>query len=185
MNALWLVLQRVGYAVVLLVAVLVLNFTLINLAPGDIADTIAGDMGGADPQVLAEIRQIYGLDRPIWEQLLKYVWNAFQLDFGYSFFFNVPVIDLLAQRVPPTLLLVVLAQFLAITVGVLLGVIASRRPNGVTSHLVTLLALFGYSAPIFWTGIMLLILFSLWVPIFPVAGMIDVLVEGSWVGAGS
>ena len=180
MNALWLVLQRVGYAVLLLVAVLVLNFTLINLAPGDIADTIAGDMGGADPQVLAEIRQIYGLDRPIWEQLLKYVWNAFQLDFGYSFFFNVPVIDLLAQRVPPTLLLVVLAQFLAITVGVLLGVIASRRPNGVTSHLVTLLALFGYSAPIFWTGIMLLILFSLWVPIFPVAGMIDVLVEGSW-----
>ena len=65
-------------------------------------------------------------------------------------------------------------------IGTVLGVVAARRPNGATSHAVTLLALFGYSAPVFWTGIMLIILFCSIFPIFPVGGMIDVRVEGSW-----
>ena len=74
------------------------------------------------------------------------------------------------------------AQIVAIFVGVLLGVVAARRPNGLTSHAVTLLALFGFSAPVFWTGIMLLIAFSLLVLPFPVAGMQDVTIDGgTWV----
>ena len=178
MRILWMILQRIGYGAVLLLAVLVLNFALMHLAPGDIADTIAGDMGGADPQVMEEIRHAYGLDRPVWEQLLGYLWGVVNFDLGYSFYFNTPVTTLLAERVPATLLLVISAQILAIAIGVLLGVIAARRPNGLVSHLVTLLALFGFSAPVFWTGIMLLITFSLLIPIFPVAGMIDVTVEG-------
>ena len=178
MSVLWMILQRVGYAAALLLAVLVLNFCLMHLAPGDIADTIAGDMGGADATVMAEIRQMYGLDRPFHEQLAKYLWGVVHFDLGYSFFFNTSVTSLLAERVPATLLLVVSAQILAIFVGVLLGVISSRKPNGIVSHAVTLLALFGFSAPIFWTGIMLLITFSLLIPLFPVSGMVDVTVEG-------
>jgi len=172
--------QRVGYAAILLFAVLVLNFALMHLAPGDIADTIAGDMGGADAEVMADIRRSYGLDLPVWEQLIKYLGGVLHFDLGYSFYFNTPVVTLLLERVPATLLLVVAAQILAISVGVLLGVIAARQPNGMASHVVTLIALFGFSAPVFWTGIMLLITFSLWVPIFPVAGMQDVTIDGNW-----
>ncbi len=180
MNFLWITVQRVGYAAILLFAVLVLNFALMHLAPGDIADTIAGDMGGADAEVMAEIRRSYGLDLPVWEQLIKYLGGVLHFDLGYSFYFNTPVVTLLLERVPATLLLVVAAQILAISVGVLLGVIAARQPNGMASHVVTLIALFGFSAPVFWTGIMLLITFSLWVPIFPVAGMQDVTIDGNW-----
>lgn len=180
MNFLWITVQRVGYAAILLFAVLVLNFALMHLAPGDIADTIAGDMGGADAEVMAEIRRSYGLDLPVWEQLIKYLGGVLHFDLGYSFYFNMPVVTLLLERVPATLLLVVAAQILAISVGVLLGVIAARQPNGMASHVVTLIALFGFSAPVFWTGIMLLITFSLWVPIFPVAGMQDVTIDGNW-----
>ncbi len=173
------ILQRVFYAVALLTAVLILNFLLMHAAPGDIADTIAQDMGGADAETMAQIRRDYGLDLPVWQQLLKYLGNVLQGNLGYSFFFNTPVTDLLLERLPATLLLVITAQILAIFVGVLLGVIAARAPNGIASHFVTLLALFGYSAPVFWTGIMLLISFALLVPLFPSGGMQDVTADAT------
>jgi len=165
---------RAGYALALLLAVVILNFTLIHIAPGDIADTIAGDMGGATEEVMAQIRADYGLDKPFPVQLGIYLGNVVRLDFGYSFFFNTPVTSLIAERLPATLLLVFTAQIFALVIGVVLGVISARRPHGLLSHFVTLLALFGYSAPVFWTGIMLLIGLSLLLPLFPVAGMIDV-----------
>ena len=164
---------RLGYAIALLLAVVVLNFILIHIAPGDIADTIAGDMGGATEEVMAQIRADYGLDKPFLVQLGLYMGNVVRLDFGYSFFFNTPVTSLIAERLPATLLLVFTAQLLALVIGVVLGVISAQRPNGMLSHFVTLLALFGYSAPVFWTGIMLLIGLSLLLPLFPVAGMVD------------
>mgnify|MGYP003301669353 FL=1 len=139
-----------------------------HLAPGDIADTIAIDAGGADEEMMDAIRKDYGLDLPIWEQLLKYLAKVAVLDLGYSFYYNISVTDLILERLPATLLLVISAQLLAITVGVVLGVIAARNPQGITSHFVTVLALVGYSAPVFWTGIMLIILFSSTLPIFPI-----------------
>ena len=177
MSLLRVILVRVVYAVLLLIAVLVLNFTLLHIAPGDVADTIAQSMGGADPEVMEQIRKDYGLDQPFIVQLGTYIGKVLQLDMGHSFFYNRPVLDLLLERVPATLLLVITAQLLAICIGVLLGVISARKPNGLTSHFVTLLALFGYSAPVFWTGIMLLITFSLLVPLFPVAGMQDITLQ--------
>ena len=168
------IMVRAGYASALLLAVVVLNFTLIHIAPGDIADTIAGDMGGATEEVMAQIRADYGLDKPFPVQLGIYLGNVVRLDFGYSFFFNTSVTSLIAERLPATLLLVFTAQIFALVIGVVLGVVSARRPHGLLSHFVTLLALFGYSAPVFWTGIMLLISLSLMLPLFPVAGMIDV-----------
>lgn len=170
-------LQRTLYAALLLFAVLILNFMLIHLAPGDIADTIAGGMGGADEEVMQQIRSDYGLDLPWWQQLTNYLTGVLKFDLGYSFFYNVPVTTLILEKLPATLLLVLTSQLLALTIGTLLGVISAKKPNGLTSHFVTLLALFGYSAPVFWTGIMLLIAFSLLIPIFPVAGMHDVRIE--------
>lgn len=173
---------RTLYAILLLVAVLVLNFSLMHLAPGDVADTISQSMGGADAEILAEIRADYGLDKPFIVQLGTYIGKVLRFDLGYSFFYNQPVTDLIFQKLPATLLLVITAQLFALFVGVILGVYSARHPNGVSSHFVTFLALFGYSAPVFWTGILLLIGFSLNLHWFPVAGMRDVTIEGGfWV----
>ncbi|WP_372571616.1 ABC transporter permease [Ruegeria jejuensis] len=172
--------QRIGYAVVLLIAVLVLNFTMINLAPGDVVDTIAADMGGANAELMAQIRAEYGLDQPIIVQLGQYIGRVLQFDLGYSYFYNRPVTELIFERLPATLLLVFAAQIFALILGILLGVFAAQKPNGLFSHIVTLFALFGYAAPVFWTGILLLIAFSLKIPLFPVAGMRDVTIEGGF-----
>ena len=145
MQFITITLKRVGFGVVLLFIVLILNFFLMHLAPGDIADTIAIDAGGADEEMMDAIRKDYGLDLPIWEQLLKYLAKVAVLDLGYSFYYNISVTDLILERLPATLLLVISAQLLAITVGVVLGVIAARNPQGITSHFVTVLALVGYS----------------------------------------
>ena len=147
------------YAVLLLIAVLVLNFSLMHAAPGDVADTISQSMGGADQELLDQIRADYGLDQPFLVQLGRYIGGVLQADLGYSFFYNQPVTQLILERLPATLLLVFTAQIFALIVGVVLGVISARKPKGLANYLVTFLALFGYSAPVFWTGILLLITF--------------------------
>ncbi len=180
MNYLLPVIQRIFYAVMLLVAVLILNFSMLHLAPGDIADTIAQASGGASPEMMAQIRQDYGLDQPFLVQLGQYIGKVLTFDLGYSFFYNQPVTTLIFEKLPATLLLVITAQLLALLLGVFLGVFSARNPKGIVSYLVTFIALFGYAAPVFWTGILLLIAFSLKIQLFPVAGMIDVTVEGGW-----
>lgn len=171
MQFLSIVARRIVYGAVLLLAVIVLNFVLIHLAPGDPAEVIAGEMGGATPELLASLRTAYGLDQPLYQQLWIYLSRIVHGDLGYSFFFNAPVTALILQRVPATLLLVLVAISLALVVGTALGIAAARRPNGAVSHIVTVLALAGYAAPVFWMGIMLLILFASVLPIFPVSGM--------------
>jgi len=83
--------KRIGYGLLLLIGVLVLNFTLISIAPGDVADSIAGDMGGADAEVIEEIRVRYGLDKPFLVQLWRYVSGVAKFDLGFSYFYNTPV----------------------------------------------------------------------------------------------
>lgn len=181
MKILSILLQRIFYAALLLIAVLVLNFSMMHMAPGDIADTIAQASGGASVEMMDQIRADYGLDQPFIFQLLSYVSKVLTFDLGYSFFYNQPVTTLIFEKLPATLLLVITSQILALVVGVLLGVFSARNPKGISSHFVTLFALFGYSAPVFWTGILLLIAFSLKFPLFPVAGMRDVTIEpGMW-----
>ena len=161
----------------LLFTVLVLCFMLMHLAPGDVADTIAQDAGGLDSEVMEEIRRDYGLDLPLWQQMLKYFSSVVLLDLGYSFYYNQPVTTLILEKLPATLLLVISAQVISIFLGVLLGVMAARKPYGMTSHFVTVFSLVGYAAPVFWTGIMLIILFASIIPLFPIGNMVDVSVE--------
>ena len=169
--------RRLFYAACLLTAVVILNFSMLHLAPGDIADTIAQASGGADAETMEQIRRDYGLDQSFLAQLATYIGNVMRFDLGHSFFYNQPVTDLIFERVFATLLLVISAQILALVIGILVGVWCARKPNGFFSHCLTLFALFGYSAPVFWTGILLLIAFSLKIPLFPVAGMADVTIE--------
>lgn len=163
--------QRIAYGLLLMVGVVILNFFLIRLAPGDPALVIAGEMGGATEEVLTSIREEYGLDKPILTQLGLYLGNLATGDLGFSFFFNQPVASLIADRIGPTILLVLTAQFLSVAIGVFLGVIAARNPRGVISGFVSVFAAIGYAVPVFWTGIMLIILFAAVFPIFPVEGM--------------
>lgn len=180
MNFTRIIFKRIGFGILLLLAVLILNFTLISIAPGDIADTIAGVMGGADEQVLAEIRARYGLDSPFYIQLMRYLSAVAVFDLGYSYYFDTPVTALILEKLPATLLLVFSAQIVAIVSGTLLGVLAAKKPGGAVSITVTFLSLFGFAAPVFWTGILLIILFVSVFPVFPVGGMFDVTVDGGW-----
>lgn len=170
----WWVARTVLNAAGLMLAVVVLNFFLVKAAPGDPAQVIAGEMGGASPEILADIRARYGLDRPVTEQLVTYLGKAVRGDLGYSFYFNEPVTSLILGRLPATLLLVLSGLALAVVVGTLLGVLSARRPHGILSHIISMVAIAGYAAPVFWTGLMLLVLFASVYRIFPVAGMQDV-----------
>ncbi|MFC3615964.1 ABC transporter permease [Lutimaribacter marinistellae] len=164
-------LRRVFYGLLLMLGVVVLNFLLIRMAPGDPAVVIAGEMGGATEEMLESIREEYGLNKPVLVQLGIYIGNVVRFDLGESFFFNQPVTTLIGHRIGPTILLVVTAQLMSILLGVFLGVIAARKPNGPMSAFVSVFATIGYAVPVFWTGIMLIILFASVLPVFPVEGM--------------
>lgn len=172
--------RRLLNAVILILAVLVLNFMLIHFAPGDPAEVIAGEMGGATEEMLASIRAAYGLDQPATTQLYVYLVRAMRGDLGISFFYNTPVTDLILTRLWPTLLLASTALIFALVGGTFLGVMTARNPDGFFSNLVTILSLVGYSLPAFWSGLMIVIVFASWFPIFPVNGMRDILLEGTW-----
>lgn len=172
--------RRIANMLILLIAVLVLNFVLLRLAPGDVAQVIAGEMGGVTKEILADIRAQYGLDQSIPMQLWLFLKGYAQLDFGVSYLYNRPVFSLIWDRVPATLLLVVVSMFLAVAFGTLLGVITARRPNSPLSHLVTFISVGGYSLPAFWLGIVLLVLFAAVVPLFPSAGMSNPIISGGW-----
>lgn len=163
--------RRLAYGLLLMLGVVILNFLLIRLAPGDPAVVIAGEMGGATEEMLESIREDYGLNKPVLTQLWIYISGVATGNLGESFFFNQPVSSLIAARVGPTILLVISAQIISIVLGVFLGVIAARKPNGVMSSFVSVFATIGYAVPVFWTGIMLIILFASAIPIFPVEGM--------------
>jgi len=163
--------RRLAYGLLLMLGVVILNFLLIRLAPGDPAVVIAGEMGGATEEMLESIREDYGLNKPVLTQLWIYISGVATGNLGESFFFNQPVSSLIAARVGPTILLVISAQIISIVLGVFLGVIAARKPNGAMSAFVSVFATIGYAVPVFWTGIMLIILFASTIPIFPVEGM--------------
>jgi peptide/nickel transport system permease protein len=166
-----LILKRLAYAALLLLAVITLNFLLIHISPGDPVETIAGSMGGMTEELRAQLREQFGLDKPFIVQLGIYLGKVVQGDFGMSYYFNAPVSALILERIPATLLLVVVSVLVAFIVGTLLGSLAARRPNGMLSQIVTILSIVGYSAPVFWTGIVLIILFASAFPIFPVSDM--------------
>lgn len=170
--------SRLLQALGLVLAVVVLNFALVHAAPGDPVETIAGMSGGMSEELKAELRQSYGLDRPLPVQLGIYLGRVARLDLGQSYIFNLPVVELIAERIPATLLLVLSSVVCAFLIGTALGVLAARKPNGWLSQAITVFSLVGFAAPVFWSGMMLMILFaSVW-PILPVSDMRSVDSDG-------
>ncbi|MGB5760551.1 MAG: ABC transporter permease [Acidimicrobiales bacterium] len=174
------IVARIAQSLGLILAVIVLNFFLIQIAPGDAATAIAGDQSASDPAVLEQIREQYGLDEPLVVQLGIYIGNVVQGDLGTSIWFNEPVTELLKDRIWPTVLLSAASLTFAVVFGVIIGTIAARRPDSLLSHSTTVLALVGFSMPAFWTGLLLLIIVGVNVDFFPVSGIHDLDFEGNW-----
>src|SRR3981189_2315030 len=163
--------QRVIKMVVMVFAIIVANFLLVHAAPGDPASVIAGEAGAADPQFLAQLRTQFGLDQPLSTQLWIYVSHVAQGDLGVSYRQQRPVAGLILERLSATLLLTGTAFVLAIIGGITLGALAARRVGHTSDSLITVLALGFYATPPFWVGVMLVLVFSVWLDWLPSFGM--------------
>jgi peptide/nickel transport system permease protein len=164
-------LRRLLQAVPIIVGIAVFNFLLVHMAPGDAVDVLAGEAGGANPEYVAQLKEKFGLDDPLPVQLGRYLWNTVTLDLGYSFRHNMPVVDIILQRLPATLLLMAFAIVLAFGSGLLLGVTAARHANRLLDRVISVGALLAYATPIFWIGLMLILLFSVKLGWLPSSGM--------------
>ncbi len=151
-----------------LLGVLLAVFLMVRLAPGDPAQLLAGEF--ATPETLADIRQRFGLDQPWYTQLGLYTLNVFQGDLGESVRTRQPVTHELADYFPNTLRLTLGAMLVALLIGVPAGIIAAIRPGTIFDLLAMLGALIGVSMPVFWFGLMAILIFSVQLGWFPVAG---------------
>jgi len=147
------------------------NFVLINLAPGDPAAVIAGE--DASTEYVEALRKEYGLDKPIIVRLGIYLKHFVTLDLGYSYAFNRPVIDLILERIPNTLLLVVVGKIIAIFLGIILGVWSAGRFGSKIDNLFMAITVVMYSAPVFWVGIILILVFAVKLDWLPTSGIMS------------
>jgi peptide/nickel transport system permease protein len=160
-------LRRIAQALPTLLGVVLVNFCLIHLAPGDAVDVLAGEAGAASPEHLARLRQQFGLDASLPVQLAQYLMRLAQLDLGYSFRNQAPVLDLILGRVPATLLLMGVSFTAALGLGIATGVVASRQVGRPADALISVATLLVYATPIFWVGLMMIVVFSVklgWLP---------------------
>src|SRR5437773_8163472 len=120
---------------------------------------------------MAQLRQRFGLDQPVLVQLALYMKNMVALDLGFSFRHNMPVVELIAGRLGPTLLLMGVTRILSAGAGVTLGILAASRAGSWRDTLISILALVSYATPLFWVGLMLIVVFSLKLDWLPTSGM--------------
>lgn len=161
--------RRILQAIPLLLAILVLTFVLVHLAPGDPMTIFAGESG--DAAYYAEMRARFGLDRPIHEQLGVYLLNVVRGDFGFSYAHRRPVLEVIVDRIPPTLLLMLTALTLSTAAGLWLGAQAARRADRPADHAITVGTLVAGATPAFWLGQVLVIVFAAELGWFPVQGI--------------
>ena len=163
------VLGRLAKMAGVVIAVAIFNFFLVHAAPGDPALVIAGQSGATDPDYMAKIRADYGLDEPIAAQLAHYLGRVVTADLGFSYRQQRPVSEVIGERVGPTLLLTGTAFVISLAGGVLLGGLAGVRAGRLSDTLITILSLLVYATPVFWLGLMLVLLFAVqlgWLPPF-------------------
>lgn len=167
-------LSRLVRSIFIIAAIAALNFGIVHLAPGDVADVLAGEAGAASPDYIAELRARFGLDQPLWRQFLIYMGQIAQLDLGYSFRYSRSVASLVFERLPATMLLMMPTLLLAFVVGAGLGVAAARRAGKWSDAAVSAAALVFYAMPIFWIGVMMIVLFSIKLGWLPTSGMVTI-----------
>jgi peptide/nickel transport system permease protein len=151
--------------------VVVFVFLLVRIAPGDPAAIIAGDY--ATPEAIQKIRAGLGLDKPIHIQFALYVGSLIRGDLGQSLHSRRPVSQLIAQRIEPTLALALSTLLFAVLTAIPLGVLAAWRAGSLVDRAVMVIAVGGFSVPIFWLGFLLIYLFSVKLDILPVQGYVS------------
>ncbi|MBP1181116.1 ABC transporter permease [Methylobacterium sp. PvR107] len=158
---------RLLLSIPVVLGIVVLNFFLIHLAPGDAASVLAGESGAASPEYMEQLRHKFGLDQPLATQFGVYLLNMLHLDLGYSFRNDSPVGSLIVDRLWPTGLLMLTAFAAALVIGTLLGLVAATGRNSWRDALISLVSLVAYATPGFWLGLMMIVVFAIrlgWLP---------------------
>ena len=162
--------RKVLQLVVLLFAVVAFNFLLFRVLPGDPIRLYARS-GRLTPDVVAQLRAVFGLDKPVWEQFLIYLKGLLHGDLGFSYTYRRPVAQIMGERLVNTFVLLTAATILVTALGIVLGVwAASRRGSKVDSSTV-ISSLVMWSMPTFWTGMLLLFAFGVWFHVLPTSGI--------------
>ena len=168
------ILTRVSLVVPTFIGITLLAFFLIRLVPGDPIETLAGERG-IDPARHEQLRKEYGFDRPLLVQYGIYVARVLQGDLGKSLITQEPVWNEFKALFPATVELALCAIIFALLIGLPAGILAAVRRNSIFDHGVMGVSLTGYSMPIFWWGLILILIFSVQLDLTPVSGRIDVL----------
>lgn len=169
------ILKRLVSLVPVLFGISLIVFFLIRLIPGDPAASLLGSH--ATPEAIREIRSQLGLDQPVWSQYLTFLGHLFQGNLGHSYVYDSSVTELIATSLPTTLWLLVSATFFTVLIAVPLAVVAAARRNGLLDNVIRAVPVIGLGLPSFWLGIMLILVFSLKLGWFPVAGYGETLPE--------
>ena len=162
------ILKRLAMLIPVLFGVTVVSFSLLQIVPGDPAVLLAGE--DANPEFIEAIRKEYGFDQPLHVQYLRFISHAVQGDFGVSIRNREPVVNLLMQRFTFTVQLSFLSILIAAFIGLVAGVISATRQYSIFDNLSMVGALFGISMPIFWLGLLLMLVFSVYLGWFPAGG---------------
>jgi peptide/nickel transport system permease protein len=162
------ILYRPLQLIPVLAGVSVVTFVLIRSIPGDPARVLLGPR--STPSAIERIREQFGLNEPLWLQYVYFIKNLFHGEMGKSILYKVDVLKLIVTRIEPTLVLVLGSVFLALVITVPLATIAARNRGRPADHLIRLVSTAGLGFPAFWLGIMLIILFSVQLDLFPVSG---------------
>jgi len=155
-----LILRKAIGAACIMLAIAALNFVLIRLTPGDAAQVMAGEAGAGDAVFMAQLRERFGLDRPPLEQFWHYIKGIATLDIGFSYRQQRPVLDLIVERLPATLMLTSSALIIALGAGVTLGVLAAQHAGRSLDSLITSASLVFYAMPLFWLALVAQIVFA-------------------------
>lgn len=158
--------KRLLFSIPTLIAISIVIFTILALAPGDPLGEFASNPA-ITPEVRENIRKSLGLDRPVHIRYIKWFWSFIQGDMGYSFTSRSPVFELILQRLPTTLSIVGTAYIVSILIALPLGIISAVKRYSTTDQIITTFAFLGFSLPTFFTGLLLIIIFSVklnWLP---------------------
>ncbi len=190
----YFIMKRLFLMVIVLFGILVLVFFIAKIIPADPVGALLG--GNAPPELIDELKHKLGLDKPLIIQFVDYIKGALKGDFGVSLKTNRPVIEDIKEYFPATMELAIFAIIIAVGIGIPLGIFSAVKRNSVVDHFSRIFSILGVSMPVFWTGLLLLLLFYYKLDLLPGSGrlelfiippepktgmiILDALLEGNW-----
>ncbi len=172
--------RRLMHGVIILVGLSILMFTLLVFTPGDPVELIATSNPDIRPEDVKLLRQYYGLDDPSYVRYFKWARSVLKGDLGYSRTYGTPVTKIIGERLRNTMTLLATAVAVAFAIGVTAGIYSALHQYSAADYAVTIVAFAGHSVPVFWQGIVFILLFAVWLPWFPAGGMMTPGVPAGW-----